>query len=172
MEEFKTKKWSILAFVIFIAVTFIFPVHSAEKKKFTFQTEVKANQSKYSVYLGDKKKHELTQDVSFRTATSTNPDFNNVDVTNYGQSDSVAGTGSHRGYSFFNHKTGDKVYTKWEGTHKTTIKEDKSWETNVEGKIEFIGGTGKFENIKGGGTYTCTHTAIKGGCTSEVETEY
>ena len=57
MEELKTKKWSILALVIFITVTFIFPVHSAEKKKFTFQTEVKSNHSKNSVYLGDNKKH-------------------------------------------------------------------------------------------------------------------
>ena len=72
----------------------------------------------------------------------------------------------------WDHKKGDKAFTKWEGTHKTSIKEDKSWETIIEGKIEFIGGTGMFENIEGGGTYNCSATAKGGTCDAELEAEY
>ena len=157
---------------ILITVLFIFPVHATEKKKFTVNTEVKSNQSRDIVYLEDKPKHQLTQTVSTRTMKSTNPDFNDMEVINYGQADSIAGTGSHNGYSFYYHKSGDKAYTKWTGTHKTKIKEDKSWESYAEGKIKFIGGTGKFKDIKGGGTYTCTHTAKKESCEGLFEAEY
>ena len=160
------------ALLSIIIVALILPVHAAEKKKFTLQTKVIANISRTTVYLEDKPKHELTQTVSLRTLTSSNPDFNNLDVRNYGQSDSVAGTGSHRGYSFYYHKNGDKAFTKWKGTHKTTLKEDKSWETNAGGNIEFVDGTGMFDKIKGGGTYTCYFTAKGGGCEAEVEAEY
>ena len=108
-----------------IIVFLVLPVHAAEKKKFTLQTKPVANISKTTVYLEDKPKHVLTQDIELRTLISSNPDFNNLDVRNYGQSDSIAGTGSHRGYSFYYHKNGDKAFTKWEGTHKTTLKEDR-----------------------------------------------
>jgi hypothetical protein len=155
-----------------IIVFLVLPVHAAEKKKFTLQTKPVANISKTTVYLEDKPKHKLTQDIELRTLISSNPDFNNLEVKHYGQSDSIAGTGSHRGYSFYYNKNGDKAYTKWEGTHKTTLKEDKSWETNVRGNIEFVGGTGMFNKIKGGGTYTCFDTAEGGGCKAEVEAEY
>ena len=160
------------ALLSIIIVSLVLPVNAAEKKKFTLQTKPIANISKTTIYLEDKPKHELTQDVSLRTLTSSNPDFNNMEVMNYGQSDSIAGTGSHRGYSFYYNKNGDKAYTKWEGTHKTTLKEDKSWETNVGGNIEFVGGKGMFNDIKGGGTYKCNFSAKGGGCEAEVEAEY
>ena len=172
MKEFTAKRWSILALVILIIVAFVLPAHAAEKKKFTINTTIKANRSNEIVYLEDKPRHELTQTVSERNMTSTNPDFNDMEVINYSQSDSIAGTGTHRGYSFYYHKKGDKAFTKWEGTHKTSIKEDKSWETIIEGKIEFIGGTGMFENIEGGGTYNCSATAKGGTCDAELEAEY
>ena len=74
------------------------------------------------------------------------------------------GNGSHRGYSDNNYESGDKTYMKWEGTHKTILKENGGRETNYEGKFEYTGGTGKFKNIKGGGVY-------KGAITDEGITE-
>jgi hypothetical protein len=41
----------------------------------------------------------------------------------------------------------------FEGTHKVITKEGGAWELNYEGKFEFVGGTGRFKNIKGHGTY-------------------
>ena len=172
MEWVTGKRWSVFSLFILLITTFIFPVYAADKKKFTVKTTTKANRSNDIVFLEDKPRHELTQTVVERNMTSTNPDFNDMEVINYSQSDSIAGTGTHRGYSFYYHKKGDKAFTKWESTHKTKIKEDKSWETNIEGKIEFVGGTGMFENIKGGGTYNCSATAKGGTCDAELEAEY
>ena len=172
MKDFTAKRWSVFSLFILLITTFIFPVNAAVKKKFAVKTTTKANRSNDIVFLEDKPRHELTQTVSERNMTSTNPDFNEMEVINYSQSDSIAGTGTHRGYSFYYHKKGDKAFTKWEGTHKTTIQDDKSWETIVEGNIEFVGGTGMFENIKGGGTYNCSATAKGQTCDAELEAEY
>ena len=55
------------------------------------------------------------------------------------------------------------------GTHKVVTKGNDDWEVHYEGKFEFIGGTGKFKNLKGGGTYK-GHITPKG-LTEEDEAE-
>ena len=41
----------------------------------------------------------------------------------------------------------------YEGIHKVITKPDGTWEVNYEGKYEYVGGTGRFKNIKGHGSY-------------------
>ena len=69
-------------------------------------------------------------------------------------------------------KNGDTDYGTYEGTHKTTVKEDGSWETTWEGTWKVTGGTGKFKNIKGGGTYRGKATAEGASTEFEGEVEY
>ena len=69
-------------------------------------------------------------------------------------------------------KNGDKIYVKWEGNHKTTIKEGGSWELKHEGTAQFIGGTGKFKNIKGKGVYKGTMAAKESTASGEFEAQY
>ena len=90
----------------------------------------------------------------------------------YEQIDEVAGTGTPRGYRVTLHKNGDTDYGTYEGTHKTTVKEDGSWETTWEGTWKSLGGTGKFKNIKGGGTYRGKATAEGASTEWEGEVEY
>jgi hypothetical protein len=60
-----------------------------------------------------------------------------------------------------------------EGTHKTTFKEDGSWEaTTWENTWKAIGGTGKFKNIKGNGTAHGKATAEGASEDWEGEAEY
>jgi len=42
----------------------------------------------------------------------------------------------------------------------------------LEGKFEWTGGTGKFQNIKGGGAYTCKGSTTGNECNWEGEVEY
>ena len=105
------------------------------------------------------------------THKHSDPDFGSAEEWIYMHSDSVAGTGTHRGHSVTNYENGDKSYQKWEGTHKTTVK-DGAWETKFEGKSQFTGGTGKFKNIKGGGAYKGTMTAKGVTGSGEFEAEY
>jgi hypothetical protein len=103
---------------------------------------------------GDDPKHEVDALLIYRdTTTSSDPDHDGTEQIRYEQDDQVAGTGTHRGYFRRLFKNGDTDYGTYEGTHKTTVKEDGSWETTWEGTWKVIGGTGKFKNIKGGGTY-------------------
>ena len=106
------------------------------------------------------------------TTTSPDPDYNDSQLLVYGQSDSVAGSGSHRGYNKRIFKNGDETYGKYEGTHKRTSKEGGAWEEISAGKWQVIGGTGKFKNIKGSGTYKGKRTAEGGTTEFEGEVEY
>jgi len=50
-------------------------------------------------------------------------------------------------------KTGDKIFGNHSCTVKTEMNPDGSWEMTFSGEWEATGGTGKFENIKGKGTF-------------------
>jgi hypothetical protein len=150
----------------FVVVSLSFSAQAAEKKKVM-------GTNKYGPYIsrtvvpkeylgpGDDPKHELVAlEIRRDTTTSSDPDWNETEQIVYNQSDSVAGTGTHRGYYVRLHQNGDTEYGTYEGTHKTTVKEDGSWETTTwEGAYKIIGGTGKFKNIKGSGTYRGKATA-------------
>jgi hypothetical protein len=103
---------------------------------------------------GDDPRHELVAlEIRRDTTTSSDPDLNESEVIIYEQSDQVAWTGTHRRYFRRLFKNGDTSYGSYEGAHRTTVKEDGSWEATWEETWKFNGGTGKFKNIKGGGTY-------------------
>ena len=140
-----------------------------EKKKGTYTKELKQQISISDVFIGDVPGHRFRQYMRISSYNNPDPDFGSSESLEYGQSDSIEGKGSHRGYSdITNNKSGDKKYIKWEGTHETIV-EEGVWEVNYEGNFTYTGGTGKFENIKGGGGYKGTWTAK--GITEEGEYE-
>lgn len=63
-----------------------------------------------TVYPGDIPNHEISQNVRIDTFTSSDPDFNDIEQVVYGQNDSVARSGTQRGYSRVIHKNGDESY--------------------------------------------------------------
>jgi hypothetical protein len=111
-------------------------------------------------------------EISRHTTTSSDPDWNETEQIDYNQADQVAGTGTQRGYVRRLFKNGDTDYGSYEGTQKTTVKEDASWETTWEGTYKMTGGTGKFKNIKGSGTYRGKATAEGASTEWEGEVEY
>ena len=143
------------------------------KKKITGTNKHGPPISRTVVSLEDDPKHELVVlEISRLTTTSSDPDWNETEQIDYAQADQVAGTGTNRGYFRHLHKNGDINYGSWEGTHKTTVKEDGSWEATWEGTWKATGGTGKFKNIKGGGTYRGKATAQGASTDWEGEVEY
>src|ERR1700720_616228 len=81
---------------------------------------------------GDDPKHELVVLAIYRaTTTSSDPDIDGTELIAYEQEDEVAGTGTSRGYYRRLHKNGDIDYGTYEQTHKTTFKEDGSWEATT-----------------------------------------
>ena len=160
----------------FVAVSLSFSAQAAEKKKVMGTNKQGPWISRTFVPPGpgDDPNHELVVLAIRRdTTTSPDPDLNGTEQIVYDQSDSVAGTGTHRGYFVRHYKNGDTEYGTYEGTHKSTFKEDGSWlETTWEGTYKVIGGTGKFKNIKGSGTYRGKATAEGASTEWEGEVEY
>jgi hypothetical protein len=153
----------------FVVVSLSFSAQAAEKKKI-MGTDKLGQPSRTVVYPGDDLNHELVLYTRRDTTTSSDPDHNETEVMIYGQNDQVVpGTGTHRGYSRRLFKNGETTYGSFEGMHKTSFKEDGSREATWEGTWKVTGGTGKFKNIKGGGTYR--GKALAQGASSEWEGE-
>ena len=85
--------------------------------------------------------------------TCTCPEIGNFRQYLYSYSDTAAGIGTDVGYWTDETKTGDKIFGKHSGTQKTETNPDGSWEMTFSGEWEATGGTGKFEGIKGKGTF-------------------
>jgi hypothetical protein len=139
--------------VVFAIISFNFSAQ-AEKKKFTYTRIGQQIISESKVSPGDFPNHELVQSIWLRLPEhykNSDPELKEAWV--YNQEDSIAGSGSHRGRWIGTDKDGDKIFSQYEGTHKTVDKGDGSWEATFEGKWQWTGGTGKYKNIKGGGSY-------------------
>ena len=139
----------------FVVVSLSFSAQAAEKKKVMGTNKHGPFISKTVVPPGpgDDPKHEMVAlQVRRDTTTSPDPEWNETEQIIYEQVDEVAGTGTHRGYFVRHYKNGDTEYGTYEGTHKSTFKEDGSFlEATWEGTYKVIGGTGKFKTAKGGG---------------------
>ena len=81
----------------FVVVSLSFSAQAAEKKKVMGTNKYGPPISHTVVSPGDDPKHELVMFVRRDTTTSSDPDHNETEVMQYEQSDSVAGTGTHRG---------------------------------------------------------------------------
>jgi hypothetical protein len=155
-----------------LAISFASPIY-AQQKKITGTNKLGPVISRTVVSLGDDPKHELVVLLIRRdTTTSSDPDLNESESIFYEQTDSIAGTGTNRGYFRRLFKNGNTWYGTYEGTHKTTVKEDGSRETTWEGTAKIIGGAGKFKNVKGVGTYRGKRTAEGASTEFENEVEY
>jgi len=107
----------------------------------------------------DRQERQLTQTSLVLVSSSKNPEWDGAKMTTYEHADSVGGAGTHMGYGSVTLKSGEKVWVKWEGAHHVVMKGDGSWELPFEGAVHFIGGTGKYKAIRGGGYYQGKNTA-------------
>jgi hypothetical protein len=142
----------------FVALMFIVALmnvsaQAADKKKVKGSGKSARLISQTVTYPGDHPKHEFTELVRMDTFTSSDPDFNNTDVLFYVHLDLVEGSGPHNGYATVSTKSGDAIHFKFAGSGKLVAKEGGAWEQPFDGKFEWTGGSGKFKNIKGTGTY-------------------
>jgi hypothetical protein len=122
-------------------------------REMTYSTKMGAVLSRTVFTPGDKPGHELVQTVRTDMTSGADADWNETSVTNYGQSDLVDGSGTVSGYAVRTHKNGDKTYYRYEGKIRATGT-GSARETVGEGTVELIGGTGRFANAKGNGTFS------------------
>jgi hypothetical protein len=172
MKRFSSKLAVVGILVVLMIVSFSFSAQAAEKKKITQSLKSQRILSVTTLNPGDTPDHQLGQQVMKQVRTSSDPDWNDMEALIYLQWDAAAGSGSSRGYGTYHYTNGDESYVKFEGTSKMSVKEGGAWELSYQGKGQFTGGTGKFKNIKGGGTYQGKLTAEGPTEDFEFEVEY
>jgi hypothetical protein len=130
----------------------------AEKMNCSSTRKSKEILSKEAIKPGDRPDRELVQSVRIDIVSSSNPEFDGTEQTVYGHSDLVGGTGTHGGYSVQVLKSGETMWTRYEGVTYKTGGGDRS-ERRFDGVFRFIAGTGKYKAIRGGGHYPGRITA-------------
>jgi hypothetical protein len=147
----KCSTWVIATITMVLAVSSLSV--QAEKREQTFVKISTQNMSKSVFLLSESPNHEITQEVLRQRTKYSNPDFQVAEEWVYLHSDSVDGSGLHNGYFTYVHDGGERTYGSFEGTHKTVVRDDGAWLTTWDGKVRYLGGTGKYKNIKGTGIY-------------------
>jgi len=149
MQIFKSK---LLLILITLAFILAFSVTTS-----TAQEKVKIN-SKYTgvftkmerMKIDDTEGHTLN---SFEAKGAGMGSAGGFTFFNQGVSDLVKGNGTHSGYYKATDKDGHVYFAKWQGKVTTTMSSEGRPNVQFGGTWSFIKGTGKWENVEGGGTY-------------------
>ena len=143
-------------------------LQAAEKKKIVYTNKSGPVVSRTVIKPGDHPEHRLIQQEQTSMTTSDEPDWNAVPVTVYSHSDVTAGNGNTSGYAIRTHQNGDQTFYKFQGV----VKSSGAGQGTGEGKVELIGGTGKFKTAKGTGAYSSKTTPDGTTSTVTLEAEY
>ena len=113
-----------------------------------------------SVVIDDTPGHTMYLSVSDGTNSGAEEEgfMAGAMIHNVSFTDVVQGNGVHRGYLKFT-KDGSSTFASWEGKVTTTLAADSTLILSHEGTFSYTGGTGRFEKIQGGGTYSGRFTA-------------
>ena len=149
MQIFKSK---LLLILITLAFIFAFSVTTS-----TAQEKVKIN-SKYTgvftkmerMKIDDTEGHTLN---SYEAKGAGMGSAGGFTFSNQGVSDLVKGNGTHSGYYKATDKDGHVYFVKWQGKVTTTKSPEGRPIMKFGGTWSFTRGTGKWENVQGGGTY-------------------
>lgn len=124
--------------------------------------------SETSTAIPDKPGHAFKQ-ITW-TFKGTSSAWGEYWATYVSQQDVVGNEITERGYGTSHYSSGD-LYWSAEGTVKITPKDAGDFEGVSQGKSSYMGGTGKFKNAKGPGTYLCKFSPKGGQCDWEVDAE-
>lgn len=111
-----------------------------------------------SIKPGDRPEHELVLAIRNHAISSIHPDFDGSIQTAYAMHDEYGAGGAQSGYFLYTLTSGEKVWARFnsvDAIKKLTGSKD-TWEATYQGSFRFIGGTGKYAAIRGGGTYQGT----------------
>jgi len=166
-----------LVLVVLVAVLCVVLVslsaEAGEKKKISGTNKLGTVLARSIAFPDNFPKHEMHQLVRKDTVIScSDPEWVGMELWTYDQNDRMGGKVSDRGYNVYLLKSGEKVFVRFESPLTITAKEGGAWEITGEGSYEYIGGTGKFKDLKGRGTYKAKITPEMGISIWEGEMEY
>ena len=121
----------------------------AEKKSVTFTTKWGNPEVAVVTPSVFSKDHILAQWERRDRVVSSDTEWDGTEAVYFEQTDEVAGSGVVSGYAVLTFKDGDKAFFRIDGAYTGAYKESGAWEGTAEGMYRFLGGTGKYTNIRG-----------------------
>jgi hypothetical protein len=114
----------------------------------------KSKSAPYSEVIrpGDRPDHEMIQAIRIHTISSKDADFDGSEQTVYAHQDAYADAGTSVGYFLYTLKSGEKIWARFDSIYAKIPTQD-SWHYTYQGVFRFVGGTGKYAAIRGGGHY-------------------
>jgi hypothetical protein len=123
----------------------------AEQKSLTYVVKMGPVISK-SDSASPQPEHKVINTVRKGTTSSADSDWDGTSLVNYGTSDFSGGKGTVQGFAVRTHKNGDQTFYTYRGNVKVVGDGDPP-PTSGEGTVQLIGGTGRYSNAKGSGTW-------------------
>ncbi len=161
--------------VIVIAVLAIFTLaqstYAGEKKTITYVNKFGPVQERIILPVADREGHVIGAQMRQDRTSSSDAEWDGASFSLNGLFDWVNGSGRVWGYGVQTLKSGDKIFSKYSGNLQRSG-EGEQWQTLGEGTTEIYGGTGKFANIKGSGTFKAEINPAGGTATNIIEIEY
>ena len=148
MQILKSKKLLLLLIRIVAIFTLAVTTSLAQEKTKISGKRYGVSSSSGTVKVDDTEGHIISVGESKGFDVATGAQFYNESFN-----DLVKGTGTHRGYGKAVYPDGDVSRYTFEGKINTTHLSMGKPVTTFEGTFSITGGTGKYENAKGGGTY-------------------
>ncbi len=161
------RHWGIVSLII-VAVSLFVSSIQAEEETIKWRVIRSITKAEF-VKVGDVKGHIIGIAARRGSANFENGEY--ATTTAKSTFDSTNGNGTHQGYALYKFEDGSTYVTKFQGTHKAT----EGGKVAYEGTFEYVSGTGRFEGIKGGGTFTGKqYLPIKegGGTISDIISTY
>ena len=143
MKQYGTY-WRVIS-LIMVAVWLFTPALQAEEK--TVKSQAIRHLTKMEVVkVGEG--HIIG--VSERSGLAIFEDGEVATTTAQSTFDSMQGSGTHQGYAQYVFEDGSTYVAKYQGTSKSA---DGGKTATFEGTFDYVSGTGRFEGIKGNGSY-------------------
>ena len=135
--------------ILLIAAWLLVPATPAMAKKVKFKCKIVTQITKIHVIkVGDVEGHIIA--ISQRRGLRFSDEGEVGSYVNWVRSDTIKGKGTHVGYNRITYEDGSTTVAKFEGTSAPL--EGRRY--TGKGTFTYIGGSGRFEGIKGSGSYT------------------
>jgi hypothetical protein len=149
MQIFKSKLLLILTTLAFILAFSVTTSTAQEKVKISAKSTGVMTKIE-QMEPDDTEGHTMTSSVAKGAGMGSSGGHTFI---SHSVSDLVKGNGTHHGYYKATDKDGHHYFTKFQGKVTTTISPEGRPIVKFGGPWSFTKGTGKWENVQGGGTY-------------------
>ena len=141
------KKYSCLIFLVTLSLTMAATSAFSEMaKEGSYSGKNYSTGTSKAIPMGEERLHLAIEGSGIYVSDDEDGFLNNASIHFLGTLHAVKGVFEESGFMVFNVPDGDKVYATWKGTGNLG--------KDAKGTYTYVGGTGKYTGITGGGEFT------------------